>query len=295
MDIQHLISNFQFERILKTDTQTKLLALLGTVEGKHAIFTIEKTAFAETNIDITSLVDRVKLLDNNDIYFWSLGTLAQDVENAPGAKINAIYPATDLHIRKYGTQKQHLIAETPEIYKSKVEPFIQTQKGDRIQWVYNILFKDKESESFVYHDTDADKGFVLLPDMKWDRKTMASLYLITIVNRTDISSIRDLNGSHIEFLESLQQRVKAITSEKFGLVQDELRVFIHYQPSYYHFHIHVVNVSHPGLGDGLNAGKAILLDDVIDNLKLMPDYYQKRTLNYVLGENHQLWDILKNA
>ena len=61
------------------------------------------------------------------------------------------------------------------------------------------------------------------------------------------------------------------------------------------FHVHLVRLSHPGLGDGLNAGKAMLLDDVIENLKLVPDYYKKRTLTYVLGENHKLWKGMQDA
>lgn len=293
MTLQSLLDQFRLTRILKTDSQTKLLAVLGKINEDDAIVSFEKTAFSVADdVDITSLVEQLELIQNNDIYFWSLGTLSQDIKTNPGVKVNLIYPATDSHIRKYASQAHHLVKESQEDYESIVKPFIETQKGERIQWVYNILFHGKESESFVYHEKDAESGFVLLPDMKWDRQTIEAMYLITIVNRTDISSVRDLNGSHVEYLESLRAKIKLVTSEKYGLPGDQLRLFVHYQPSYYHFHIHVVNVSHPGLGDGLNVGKAILLDDVIENIKLVPDYYQKRTLYYVLGENHKLWRLL---
>ena len=69
--------------------------------------------------------------------------------------------------------------------------------------------------------------------------------------------------------------MKEVTVNKYGIKPDQLRVFLHYQPSYYHFHLHIVNVQHPGLGDGIAIGKAILLDDVIDNLKLDGQYYTK--------------------
>ena len=84
--------------------------------------------------------------------------------------------------------------------------------------------------------------------------------------------------------------MKEVTVNKYGIKPDQLRVFLHYQPSYYHFHLHIVNVQHPGLGDGIAIGKAILLDDVIDNLKLDGQYYTK-TIGFVLGENHGLWQI----
>lgn len=295
MLINELIAKFTATKFLKSDPQTKSFAVLGKIKEEDAIVTIEKSAFgfdSPDTFDLAKLIESVKLINNNDIYFWSLANLAQNIDTSPGAKVNVIYPATDTHIRKYGEQKFHYITETPEIYTDKVKPFIETQKGDRIKWVYNILFHGKESESFVHHDKDPENGFVLLPDMKWDQKTMDSLYLVVIVNRTDISSLRDLQGSHIEYLERLRDTVKEITSAKFGVDKDELRLFVHYQPSYYHFHVHVVNVAHPGLGDGINVGKAVLLDDIIESLKFSSDYYQRRTLHYVLGENHALWKVL---
>lgn len=294
--ISELIGQFSATKFLKSDPQTKSFAVLGTIKDENAIVTIEKSAFAfedPETFDLNKVVQSIKLINNNDIYYWSLANLAQDIDTNPGSKVNVIYPATEAHIRKFSVQKYHYITESPAVYDEKVKPFIETQKGDRIKWVYNILFHGKESETFVHHDKNPQTGFVLLPDMKWDQITLNALYLVVIVNRTDVSSLRDLNGSHVEYLENLRDTVKSITSTKFGVVQDELRLFIHYQPSYYHFHIHVVNIAHPGLGDGINVGKAVLLDDVIENLKFAPDYYQRRTLHYVLGENHPLWEILR--
>ncbi|CAH6719877.1 inactive diphosphatase Dcs2p [[Candida] jaroonii] len=292
MDITQLIKQFKFERLLKSDPQTKQIVVLGTVENEHAIVTIEKSHFlVEGNIEVNDIINELKLIQNNDVYYWSSSTINQELPDTPGAKVNVIYPATETHIRKYSPQKFHMVLETPEMYENYVVPYIETMKGDRIKWVYNILFEGKESESFVYHDKDLETGFVLLPDMKWDRISLDSLYLCTIVNRKDISSVRDLTGDHIEYLKTLKSTILKVTSEKYAIDKDELRLFVHYQPSYYHFHIHVVTVKHPGLGDGINVGKAILLDDIIENLKLSSSYYQKRTIPYLLGENHGLWKI----
>lgn len=293
MEIQELIDKFQTAQVLKSDLTTKSAILLGKIDGENAIVTLEKSPFNfdEESVHLSATLESFKLINQNDIYYWSTANLNQ--AKAAGAKITVIYPATETHIRKYSEQQYHLIKESPEVYQLKVKPFIETQRGDRIQWVYNILFHGKEAESVLYHDKDPEHGFVLLPDMKWDGENMAALYLVAIVNRMDIASVRDLNSSHVAFLEKLQSTIKKITGEKYGLAEDELRIFIHYQPSYYHFHIHVVNVAHAGLGQGINIGKAILLDDVIENIRLVPDYYQKRTLHYVLGENHGLWSLLK--
>lgn len=295
MQIQQLIADFEITRILKIDPQTKSLAVLGKIQGQDAIIHLEKTSFAwpEHQVDVAKAIEKIRLIESNDIYFWSLANLRQSLQTTPGAKVNVIFPATETHINKYAFQKLHYITETKELYEKTVKPYIETQKGDRIQWVHNILFHGKEADTFIHHDEDPIDGFVLLPDMKWDRISVDALYLIAIVKRMDIASVRDLNGSHLPFLEKLLETVKTIASSKYPVDRDGLRVFIHYQPSYYHFHVHVVNVAHPGLGDGINVGKAILMDDVIENLKLAPDYYQKRTLFYVLGENHGLWKALQ--
>lgn len=290
---EELIGNFQFQRILKNDPKEKTLVLLGLIDNKDAIVFLEKSHF---NVDqgsfkVGDIIKEIRLINNNDVYFWSSALIEHSLPEAPSGKVNIIYPATETHIKKYEEQRVHYITETPEMYATYVKPYIESMKGDRIKWVYNILFHGKESETFVYHDKDPDNGFVLLPDMKWDKVNMDSLYLCCIVNRCDISSIRDLNSSHVSFLENLKKKIITITCTTYSIKADELRVFVHYQPSYYHFHIHVVNLMHQGLGNGIAAGRAILLDDVIENLRLVLDYYQVRNLNYFLGENHGLWAI----
>lgn len=60
--------------------------------------------------------------------------------------------------------------------------------------------------------------------------------------------------------------VQAI-KDKFGLMPQQLRTYIHYHPSYYHFHVHIMHIS-VDCGAGMAAGKAHLLDDVIGKLQL---------------------------
>lgn len=71
------------------------------------------------------------------------------------------------------------------------------------QWVYNILEKKTESERIVVEDPDPEVGFVMVPDMKWNRKNVETLYLIAIVHRRGIRSIRDLRLEHLPLLENI--------------------------------------------------------------------------------------------
>jgi m7GpppX diphosphatase len=52
----------------------------------------------------------------------------------PEMKTTIIYPATEVHVRKYEKQRRHIIRETPERYDKFIVPYIESMKGSRIQW-----------------------------------------------------------------------------------------------------------------------------------------------------------------
>ena len=51
-------------------------------------------------------------------------------------------------------------------------------------------------------------------------------------------------------------------TEKYGVEKGAVRLFLHYQPSYYHLHVHIVSLANEGFA-GAEVGKAHLLDDII--------------------------------
>lgn len=67
-------------------------------------------------------------------------------------------------------------------------------------------------------------------------------------------------------------------------------MFFHYQPSYFHLHVHskfysilicislVINIKYEA--PGFNP-TSIFLETVINNIKLIPSYYQKSTLLFI--------------
>lgn len=300
------VRDFKFTQLLNFNSQSKTVTLLGTIEDDEAILMVEKLPFEVTDeaylrqFASPDIFPEIKQLENNDVYHWNLATLAQDVEKRPGVKINLIYPASETHVQKYSQQQTRMVVETPELYQQVTWPYIETQLGSRIQWVQNILYHGKEAEDVVYRKEDS---FVLLPDMKWDRKNVNSMYLVAISLRNlegkgesgkPITSIRDLNSSHIEWLKELRDDIYKVVKDKYNVDSSILRVFVHYQPSYYHLHVHVVHINNEGLGSSQLVGKAILLNDVIDDLGFLGKKgYSQKTLTYTLGENHKLWAAIK--
>ena len=76
------------------------------------------------------------------------------------------------------------------------------------QWVYNILEGKSEQDRIVYDNKCERDGFVLLPDLKWDGITKETLYLLAIVRRRGIKSLRDLDETHLPLLKRIRDEGK---------------------------------------------------------------------------------------
>lgn len=110
--------------------------------------------------------------------------------------------------------------------------------------------------------------------------------MLAIVHKRDIKSLRDLNGDHIALLKNIRDETTRVIYEKFGLNHNELRMYMHYQPSFYHLHVHINPLRNDA--PGIFCEKAHMLGTIIDNLELFPDYYKKATLPFILYEGMAL-------
>ena len=129
--------------------------------------------------------------------------------------------------------------------------------------------------------------------MKWkcdvdvlSEEMKAELYLNAIVSRRDIYSLRDLKPEHLPLLENIYTKGVNAISTKYLIPAQQIRVFIHYQPSFYHLHVHFTHVK--GEHNGFQCERAHMLTHVIENIRLVPDYYQRVTLEYPLSPLSEL-------
>ncbi|KAL0575914.1 hypothetical protein V5O48_006060 [Marasmius crinis-equi] len=277
-------------------------AVVGSEECLQAIIRVEKTAFAAQCTgdlfhpeETVGLISRTKLMESTDIYTWLAGWISSPVseEKQPqgDVKINIICPATDVHIRKYSKQMSILVQETPGLYRQIVEPYISAFPAARTQWVTEILEGRAEQDKVLFSSPE----FVILPDMKWDLHTVGSLYLVAIIHDPKLRSLRDLRGEHVELLKSIRDEAYKVAGDKWAIGKGGLRLFIHYQPSYYRFHVHIVNSNYQDSGAGMMAGQAHLLEDVMSLLELSSSIFESLTLTYGLGEQHGLYEPMKAA
>lgn len=201
-------------------------------------------------------------------------------------KATVIYPATEKHINKYIEQDLFIIKETSEDYAKITLPFLMNEQFS-VDWVYNVLEHKKEKDRIVIEDLDPQIGFMLLPDLKWDGVTKETLYCTAIVMDRTIKSIRDLREAHLPLLENVRSKCLSAIEEKWDIPSSQIRAYFHYQPSYYHLHIHFNYLKYDA--PGIFCEKAHLLETVIDNIKLMPNYYQRATLSFVARANDKLY------
>lgn len=146
----------------------------------------------------------------------------------------------------------------------------------------------KEVDRIVFKDPDDDLGFVLLPDLKWDGKTRETLYCLAIARKRGIKSLRDLNGDHLPLLENILSKGKAAIKDRYGVAGSQLRMYFHYQPTFYHLHVHFTYLKHEA--PGIFCEKSHLLETVIDNIKLVPEYYARATLPFVIRESDSMFE-----
>ena len=171
------------------------------------------------------------------------------------------------------------------MYERITRPYILNHLEDH-KWVYNILEGKAEQDRFVTQVDDEKEGFVLVADLKWDMTTMENLYCLAIVQRRDLYSIRDLDQTHLPMLRQLQETCLTAIKEKFGVPRSLLRVYFHYQPAYYHLHIHFAHIRYQAGAPVI--GKSVAMNDVVQNITLSNEYYKNATMVYYIKDGHAL-------
>ncbi|KDO27019.1 hypothetical protein SPRG_07731 [Saprolegnia parasitica CBS 223.65] len=274
------LSTFEIERITKVFDNE--MCIVGTLRGRPSekmLLVLQKQKFAAGDACQILANLSLKQIHANDVYSNHIGVLSGDND---ALRVTMIYPATPAHIAKHTEQTFRFVTETQSLYETVTRPYIESIPKDKIQWVYNILDRTQEADKILLEDNDPTTGFLLLPDTKWSRFThMESLYVLALVLNKSIRSVRDLTGDHLPLLRNVRDQSLALIATKYGVERNSMRIFVHYQPSYYHFHIHFAHIKVPF---GIFTGKAILLDDIIYNLSQDAAYYQKATLSFVVGE-----------
>jgi m7GpppX diphosphatase len=202
----------------------------------------------------------------NDRYSKYKGIATTNVE------IMIIKPYLQQDYDKYVRCNKIIVDETIEYYNTITLPnAIKTDK----QWIYEILDNGAEKERIIYEDNN----FVLIQDMKWPGLNINDIHILAVIRRKDILSIRDLDETNVNLIEKIDEISKQQIFNKYNIPIEKIRSYFHYHPSFWHLHIHFNTYGQIGALDSIDNCKQ--LHDVVQNIKLCPDYYKRVILKIV--------------
>jgi m7GpppX diphosphatase len=170
-------------------------------------------------------------------------------------------------ISKLKTYGNKIHRETYEEYLL----FLSKYDSTRDNWIYNILDGKSEQDKILYKDA----SFIVIPTYLWNND-IEKLHILAMPFDKNIRTIRDLTNKHITLLEHMKEQSLYIINKLYDLQECDLKILIHYEPSTYHFHIHIMNLSWSG---ATSVEYSHDLNSVIFNLNLDGDYYKKILLN----------------
>lgn len=155
---------------------------------------------------------------------------------------------------------------------------------DHCNWVYAVLNKEKEINLRV-HEAE---GFMLQKDYKFNEGDISTLYCLALPKQRDLRTIRDLTGEHLPLLKAIREESLAAIEKTFKVCRSKILSYFHYQPTFYHLHIHFTHVDRVTR----DTRDSFSLDEVIANLEMLSDYYHRATLTYKIGTQMPLFLVL---
>ena len=222
--------------------------------------TIDNTNYKLIPSNISSL-DKIKknqLVFKNDIYEKYSATAELDCE---------LIICNDINLMRRFEKK--LIRETYEDYLK----YIKHRDPRKDQWIYNIIDGISEQNLILYRD----ELCIVIPTYVWDGINTDKMHLLCLPTDITLRSIRSLTSEHIFLLEHMKTVTLYIIKQRYNIDENYVKMFFHYEPSTYHLHIHFVNVANYEARSSVEYSHE--LNNVIFNISICPDYYQRAILN----------------
>jgi m7GpppX diphosphatase len=274
------LKKFNLKEIINYCGRTKNITCIGNFNNDNqiALIILYKKSFEHNSLeDFIKNINIDNIISENDIYY----KYVINSNNLDKYDLTLIYPATQQHLEKYRKKEEKVFLDTYQNYIDNILPdFYKNKYPQSILWIENILNGKQENDKIIYQDND----FVLLPNFKWDTISIKDLYYLGILKFKDknkpIRTLRDLNNSYIDSLENMLNKGKKIISEKHKIELNKILVYVHYYPSYFHFHVHYTLVNNEISRHGFPNN--FFLSEIIQNIKIDSDYYKKVELEVVI-------------
>lgn len=216
----------------------------------------------------------LKFIPNKVVSFNNIKILNKILENDVFEKYEVITKVKGEYIIcKDSTKLKHnnfnIVREKYEEYLE----FIQKRDFEKDRWIYNIIDNISEKDKILYRDNLC----IIIPTYTWNTIDIDKLHILSFPLDKTIRCIRELNNSHINLLKHIKNKTIQIIENIYNLLEEKLKIFIHYDPSTYHLHIHFINTRFLDTDSSVEYSHEI--NNVIFNLSIDTDYYKKIILN----------------
>jgi m7GpppX diphosphatase len=213
-------------------------------------------------------------IPNTVISFPCIRKIKTIIENDSFTKYEAIAEVKGEYIicndiTKLKKYSKRIIKESYDEYLD----FLSQRDIEKDRWIYNIIDGKAEQDKILYRDLN----LIVIPTYTWDSKNIDKLHILCLPTNKNIRTIRDLTSEHIPLLQHMKYITLETIEKSYGLKEENLKIFFHYEPSTYHLHIHFINTGHTESWSSVEYSHD--LDTVIFNLKMDSDYYKKIKLN----------------
>ena len=217
---------------------------------------------------------KYKFIPNTIVSFPSIRKIKTIMENDSFIKYQAIAEVKGEYIvcndnTKLKTYTKRIIKESYEEYLE----FMLKRGFEKDQWIYNIINGSAEKETILYRDDT----IIVIPAYTWDSTEIEKIHILCLPTDTSIRTIRDLTLENVQLLEHMKNATLQKIEEIYGLTEENLKMFFHYDPSTYHLHIHFINNGNTETWSSVEYSHD--LDSVIFNLKMNSNYYKQIKLN----------------
>eukprot|EP01080_Neovahlkampfia_damariscottae_P008179 gene8179-7_t len=236
-----------FEKILINNRDLKSCFILcHDSKNQKAILILNKLTFSEDQIKkILSKETKKETVQDNEKYSKHKIFYKEEIVDS-----NLIYPASEKEILKYSPQNYFYFKEDSLTYENVVKPYID--ENSKVLWIENLINKTSKEEILFENE-----NFILCPNPKWNQNDIEELNCLLVIKDSTIKSVRDLNS--YKLVENMQTETMKFLNSRFNASSSKIIGYIHYLPTYWHFHIHFSSISSPIFGRDQCIGKAILL------------------------------------
>ncbi|CAE7232389.1 DCPS [Symbiodinium natans] len=241
-------------------------------------------------VALKSLLGKALASEGDEGWFCNDRYHKQMTKGAADVCVEVIVPATDKDIVKRRKAVLQRVGETPALYTTVTIPTLVSGAEKRDTWVANIINGQSEQENVVT-ELSGD-GLMVVKDYKWQKMDVVDdLYYLALFSDFSVRSLRDLRGEHLPLLKRIQQTVLSGLAVKHGVAPSALLAYVHYHPTFWYFHVHIVNCKHAMFQSDKTSENLLLtamdryhkLDTIIALLEAKPNYFETAALTILVS------------